>query len=43
MSSSFVWLSSRKTLASMHVWVRCFLPKKIRLSKKIHRVFKCRS
>ncbi len=37
MSSSFVWLSSRKPLASMQVWVRRFL------SKKIHRIFKCRS
>jgi hypothetical protein len=37
MSSSFVWLSSRKTLASMQVWVRCLL------SKKIHRVLKGRS
>ena len=34
MVSSFVWLSSRKNLASMQVWVRCFL------SKKIHRILK---
>ena len=37
MNSSFVWLSSRKTLASMQLWVRCFPP------KKIHRILKCRS
>ena len=43
MNSSFVWLYSRKTLASMQLWVRCFLPKKIFLSKKIHRILKCRS
>ncbi len=43
MSSSFVWLSSRKPLASMQVWVRCFLSKRISLSKKIHRVLKGRS
>ncbi len=43
MYSSFIWASSRKTLASMQLWVRCFLPKKISLSKKIHRILKCRS